>query len=78
MSNFCYPVNTPINTDDMLKIDLYYLANTLTNTNDILKIAPCYLANTLTNTNDKADNFTKERSITSNQLLMPHYQLSGA
>lgn len=57
------------NTDEILKVDLYYLANTLTNTHKILKVIFYHLANILANTNHKTNDIIEERLVASNQLL---------
>ena len=72
-----YLANTLANTDGLLSSDFSYLVSTLIKTNNMLKTNLCHLASTLTNTDDKVDKFIKKRSIISNQLLIPHYQLDG-
>ena len=44
----------------------------------MLKIDFCHLTNTLINTNNKVDDFTKKKSVASNQLIIPHYQQGDA
>ena len=56
--------------DDILKIDLCYLANTLTNIDDMLKIVLFHLTSTLTKTDDETDNFTRRKLVIFNQLFI--------
>lgn len=73
MLNFCHLASISNNTNNMLKINLCHLASSLIITDDILKVVSYHLTSILTNTDDKANNFTRKRLVTANQLLTLYY-----